>query len=155
MKRFAQCLAELQAAAWAVRHVLEGEENPAAHEANRQLLAAWEDAMVDAALWAPFATRDRLSMRIGRACDECLKPHGGLFMVTDEVWSKVMPHGRGHLHLACLEKRLGRPITADDLTPARCNADLRVVLGRVAKPPEEPPDCEAAASSAEVRAAAS
>jgi hypothetical protein len=46
------------------------------------------------------------------------------YMVTDEVWEEAHDgeHGRGYLCVGCLEKRLGRQLTARDFTLTKMNA---------------------------------
>jgi hypothetical protein len=36
------------------------------------------------------------------------------YMLKNYLWRSAVPTGRGCLCLACLEKRLGRPLVADD-----------------------------------------
>lgn len=43
------------------------------------------------------------------------------FMVHDDVWLEANPASDGMLCLGCLEKRLGRPLVAEDFTDAPVN----------------------------------
>lgn len=61
------------------------------------------------------------------ACRHCGLTSLDLYMVTDEVWNLVCG-GSGHLHLACLEVLIGRPITDSDFTSARCNEPLKLMF---------------------------
>jgi hypothetical protein len=41
------------------------------------------------------------------------------YMVADALWLSVVPDGRGMLCVGCLERRLGRRLTAADLLPRK------------------------------------
>ena len=66
------------------------------------------------------------------SCAECGRDALDSYMVYDFVWLLVMPSKHGLLHLECLERRLGRPLTLADFTAAPVNNVLRfgVALGR-------------------------
>jgi hypothetical protein len=58
-------------------------------------------------------------------CDKATMPRTGRtewYMVRDEVWHEANG-GRGYLCIACLERRLGRQLTAADLTGAPINVE--------------------------------
>lgn len=73
-----------------------------------------------------------------RQCAECGGYHikDGKFldwwdyMVEDEVWFAAGFKKKEVACLPCLEKRLGRQVTRDDFTTARCNNTIRYLLGR-------------------------
>lgn len=55
------------------------------------------------------------------------------YMVHDKVWRQAMPTYKGHLHVSCLERRLGRFLTIEDFTGFFVNA--KILLGaRLASP---------------------
>lgn len=61
-------------------------------------------------------------------CHDCwadILPDGGqcqTYMVADQVWAAAGLHfGAGHLCVACLEIRLGRTLTFNDLTDCGLN----------------------------------
>ena len=64
---------------------------------------------------------DRLRERLTR-CRDCGRKDPEQYIVRRAVWVKAIPNdtagtygtGRGYLCLACLEKRLGRPLVAED-----------------------------------------
>lgn len=72
-------------------------------------------------------------------CFECKQAYREDYMVHDHVWQEAvdwralnrekndadLPKGGIYLHLACLEKRLGRRLTLDDLKDVPCNAGIR------------------------------
>lgn len=71
-------------------------------------------------------------------CKECHLPVDDQYMVKDELWKKFHGSPRGVLHIACLEKRMGRPLTLDDLTRAPINLPLRVQMGDQTIDPSSP-----------------
>ena len=66
----------------------------------------------------PAPQRDRY------LCLDC-KGTSDPFMVYNEVWAKAGYKPKDVCCLDCLEKRLGRPITVEDLTPASINNTFR------------------------------
>lgn len=58
-------------------------------------------------------------------CAHCGKNYRGNYMVLAKVWKRVMPSDEGHLHLECLEKKLGRALTQADFTKAPVNDGVR------------------------------
>jgi hypothetical protein len=65
---------------------------------------------------------DVLGMRWGLKCPDCQGYDPELYMVHDAVWAEagLEPDG-GWVHLSCLSRRLGRPLTREDFpadTPA-------------------------------------
>jgi hypothetical protein len=48
------------------------------------------------------------------SCRDCDREDPEWYMLTNELWRKAVPTGRGCLCLGCLAKRLGRPLVADD-----------------------------------------
>ena len=48
------------------------------------------------------------------SCRDCDRPDPESYMLPRELWLKAVPSGRGCLCLACLAKRLGRPLTVED-----------------------------------------
>jgi len=60
-----------------------------------------------------------------RVCAECQAPCHESYMVRDEVWAAVGMPQEGVLHVACLERRLGRALTPEDLTAAPVNEMAR------------------------------
>lgn len=48
------------------------------------------------------------------ACRDCDRTHPESYMIKRELWLAAVPTGRGCLCLACLTKRLGRPLAAED-----------------------------------------
>jgi hypothetical protein len=60
--------------------------------------------------------RDRrleLARRLA-VCRDCDRDDPESYMLKRYLWLKAVPSGRGLLCLACLEKRLGRPLVAED-----------------------------------------
>jgi hypothetical protein len=57
----------------------------------------------------PFDLAGRLAV-----CRDCDRDDPEFYMLKRELWLKAVPSGRGVLCLACLEKRLGRPLVAED-----------------------------------------
>ena len=57
-------------------------------------------------------------------CGEVVHEH---YMVNNSVWcTEAKLHAmRGYLHIACLEKRIGRKLTLGDFTDTTINAALR------------------------------
>lgn len=88
------------------------------------------------------ALRDRFWDR-SHNCLECGQDCADAYMVRDEIWARAVPN-EGELrqkrldaglprqvlvlHLACLEKRIGRPIGLGDLTEAPINSLARHLL---------------------------
>lgn len=70
-------------------------------------------------------------MRYTANCADCgvdgLAPGGEWYMVYDEVWQRAWPGSRGKIYsqeflcIGCLEKRIGRTLTAFDFTDAPVN----------------------------------
>jgi hypothetical protein len=63
---------------------------------------------------------DLKQLRRRRRCKECGQPvsvEGQLYQVRDETWSAAGMRGwaSGLLHMACLEKRLGRKLREEEL----------------------------------------
>ena len=56
-----------------------------------------------------------------KVCTNCCNEY---YMVTDKVWRKANPKGRGMLCIGCLELRLGRLLTSHDFIDAPVNTDL-------------------------------
>lgn len=56
-----------------------------------------------------------------RPCAACGGHVSELYMVHNEIWRTVMPSPKGHLHLHCLERRLGRFLTIEDFTNTAVN----------------------------------
>ena len=50
------------------------------------------------------------------SCRDCDRPDPEFYMVKRELWLQAVPSGRGCLCIACLSRRLKRPLTADDFT---------------------------------------
>lgn len=63
-------------------------------------------------------------------CAECGKDDLDHYMVTNEVWQAAgMAEGRGgFLHLVCLERRLGRPLSLGDFPDLTINNAVRYGL---------------------------
>jgi len=76
----------------------------------------------------------------GFRCLHCGQKYSEDYMVHNELWRAAVPDvaqryaakaaqglpKRGlYLHLRCLEERIGRPLTIDDLTPAPINDAIR------------------------------
>jgi hypothetical protein len=75
------------------------------------------------------------------SCLDC-KKLCGVVVFKNEVWKQINPRGKGWICLACVEKRLGRRITENDLMPvdrAKCNDILFYLLKERARelPPSE------------------
>jgi hypothetical protein len=47
-------------------------------------------------------------------CNECEQPKREWYYMRNDLWKKVNPVRHGHLCLACLRKRLGRPLRRRD-----------------------------------------
>ena len=47
-------------------------------------------------------------------CNVCEQPKREWYMMRNDAWQKVNPVRHGHLCLACLKKRLGRPLRRSD-----------------------------------------
>ena len=47
-------------------------------------------------------------------CRECDRKDPEFYMLKRDLWLTAVPTGRGCLCLACLAKRLGRPLVAED-----------------------------------------
>lgn len=64
-------------------------------------------------------------------CLDCNKLVGELYMVHNGLWEQAVPppHQKRMLHLACLSARIGRPITVEDLSDAKCNDGYRWFAG--------------------------
>jgi hypothetical protein len=54
-----------------------------------------------------------LAGRLAR-CRDCDRENPESYMLTRDLWRKAVPSGRGRLCLACLTKRLGRPLADED-----------------------------------------
>lgn len=59
-------------------------------------------------------------------CIECEKLTYEDFMVRNKVWREAVSPKGGRIHLACLEKRLGRELCPDDFQDLPVNAPLRL-----------------------------
>jgi hypothetical protein len=55
----------------------------------------------------------RLAARLA-SCRDCDRKDPEWYMLKHDLWRKAVPTGRGCLCLACLAKRLGRSLVADD-----------------------------------------
>lgn len=52
---------------------------------------------------------------------DCHKPYG-IYLIKDELWKSIgLPNNRGFLCIECCAKRIGRPLTVDDLKDVLCN----------------------------------
>jgi hypothetical protein len=58
-------------------------------------------------------------------CDGGCGGSWDFFKLKNRVWLSIMPRN-GLLCLACVEKKLGRPLTLDDFTNDQINRPLRV-----------------------------
>jgi hypothetical protein len=58
-------------------------------------------------------------------CSSVRTGNGDYYMVHDELWDSVVPETRGMLCLACLGKRLGRPVIRADLKNLPINDKIR------------------------------
>lgn len=47
-------------------------------------------------------------------CNECEQPRREWYYMRNDLWQKANPVRHGHLCLACLRKRLGRPLKLAD-----------------------------------------
>jgi hypothetical protein len=47
-------------------------------------------------------------------CRDCDREDPEFYMIRNDVWQKAVPGGGGVLCLACLTKRLGRPLADED-----------------------------------------
>ncbi len=54
--------------------------------------------------WVDRVTRKNLD----RVCDYCKLECLDFYVVLDSIWLSVMESKKGHLHLGCLEAKLGR-----------------------------------------------
>lgn len=63
-------------------------------------------------------------------CAVCGREGSDDYMVHDSVWFAARLNKKQFACLDCLEHRLGRQITLDDLTPARINNILRLMYER-------------------------
>jgi len=80
--------------------------------------------MTDAEFEKLDAERRRILKRGGRIprtllarlarCRDCERENPESYMVSRELWLQAVPTGRGCLCLACLARRLGRPLVAED-----------------------------------------
>ena len=59
-------------------------------------------------------------------CAGCGRQTYDYYVVHDSVWLSVMPSKKGLLHFSCLENRLGRRLTLDDLKDCPANDLIRV-----------------------------
>jgi hypothetical protein len=48
------------------------------------------------------------------SCRDCDRPDPEFYMLKRDLWLQAVPTGRGCLCLACLKRRLGRPLVAED-----------------------------------------
>lgn len=57
-------------------------------------------------------------------CPDCNRGVDDYYMVKDKVWDE---HGCGHgqMHMECLSKRMGRPLSIDDFTDAVVNMKFK------------------------------
>lgn len=53
-------------------------------------------------------------------CQICDEEHD-VYMVHDEVFYPIVPEGKGHMCIECLEGQLGRRLDPTDFTSAPCN----------------------------------
>jgi hypothetical protein len=63
----------------------------------------------------------RIPSALGRLlarCRDCDCENREFYMIAKSLWLQSVPSGRGCLCLACLAKRLGRPLVAADFTDA-------------------------------------
>ena len=51
---------------------------------------------------------------VGSFCNECEQPRREWYYMRNDLWQKANPVRHGHLCLACLRKRLGRPLKRAD-----------------------------------------
>jgi len=72
----------------------------------------------------PFELAGRLA-----ACRDCDRPDAQVYWLKNHLWRKAVPSRRGCLCLACLAKRLGRPLDVD--TPARLLFNRSIARFRV------------------------
>lgn len=63
-------------------------------------------------------------------CVSCTRAGSDAYMVHDSVWFEANLGKKDFCCLACLEGLLGRPITLEDLTPARINDPLRMMYSK-------------------------
>ena len=59
-------------------------------------------------------------------CEDCEHQQWDVYMVHYHIWRQVMDRDRGILCIPCLETRLGRELTPNDLTNAQCNMWAKV-----------------------------
>lgn len=59
------------------------------------------------------------------SCRDCDRPDPESYMLPRCLWLQAVPSGRGRLCLACLSRRLGRPLTFNDFgdLPATIDGD--------------------------------
>ncbi len=63
------------------------------------------------------------------SCMECGAACHDDFAVQDQIWLQAVPGCAGHLHLCCLEKRVGRALVVEDFQQdAPCNQELLVAM---------------------------
>lgn len=71
-------------------------------------------------------TRPKDKTPLYNVCRDCGKTYPNLLMIRHELWKEISG-GKEVLCLACMEKRLGRLITFEDLQP--CGITNSVMLG--------------------------
>ena len=71
------------------------------------------DAEVRRVLWSGLRIPSRLSRHL-TGCRDCDRRDPEFYMLERDLWLQAVPSGRGCLCLACLAKRLGRPLVAED-----------------------------------------
>jgi len=64
-----------------------------------------------------------------RYCKLCNEPAYEDYMLKDELWLAHF-NNLELVHLQCFEKNLGRPLEADDFSPAPINNNIRWALTR-------------------------
>jgi hypothetical protein len=72
-------------------------------------------------------SEDKVTFISSRACPICKEGdpfHTSGYMLNDKVWYQVMPTHKGWPHLACFEKRLGRPLREEDFEDVPLNRML-------------------------------
>jgi hypothetical protein len=76
----------------------------------------------------------RLPSRLGRrltGCRDCDRTDPEFYMLKRDLWLQAVPSGRGCLCLACLARRLGRPLVAEDFGDLPLTREGEVVpIGR-------------------------
>lgn len=78
----------------------------------------------------PARKRPRRQKAEDFVCSDCAELELSGYMVENSVWREAGAHRFELLHLECLEKRLGRPLTIEDFTPAPINHSIRWALRR-------------------------